>query len=555
MNANVRNISNYRLALFALASSAMLLSVSTATAQNVNFYCGNVEFQLDTARSTMTNRFLSNEPVQWEYDGEWVRWTVRRSNEAFGVNVVNGYFISGGQSADSGCRVENPATLASLPLSEGAALRRIFISLQPDVRRSIQDHLRFKGLYNSTSDGLWGRGTQAALIAYASQFPSAFFREGDIRTVSGASIVFDQINMAIMQGEVCSDCESFQPLAVDTASSSQEENPKAVTERDLDRALAAFNSGDHETALQIWRLAADQGVPRGMHNIGYMHESGIALQSDQQQAFEWYLRAANLGYAASQMDVARMYRSGRGVQQNYAETLSWYLRVANANDSKFVSAAYFEIGGLYANGLGMAVNTDEATRWYEKAAQLGYAEAQRALDELRAKVGVKQAERVQTPDTQSATVDQVNCAETIVVRGLCWEQPRVQMLEHLKSRGFNCAQNQFGYDVCAGGNNASVVLMFDETAGYDVYFSCENFGACQISTRDLGQQLVRSNLVSLMEYRSFSGGEGYCGSGSAGDQVCVAGSLPVLGSYWRSRSSNIVVLQRGAYTSGGINFD
>ena len=95
---------NTRAALFASASAFLaLLSGEAAHAQNVNFYCGNVEFQLDTARSTITNRFLSNEPVQWLYDGEWLRWTVTRSNEAFGVNVLNGYFISGGQSADAGC--------------------------------------------------------------------------------------------------------------------------------------------------------------------------------------------------------------------------------------------------------------------------------------------------------------------------------------------------------------------------------------------------------------------------------------------------------------------
>lgn len=155
-----------------LAAMVIIATIASSAggvlrADTISFTCGNMEFQLNTNESTISNRFLANEPVQWSYDGEWLRWTITENQDAFGVNVQNGYFISGGQADDVGCRMLNPSALAKLPVWEGAALRRIFVSLEPDTKQAIQVELSNLGLYASTLDGLWGRGTERKVLQHS----------------------------------------------------------------------------------------------------------------------------------------------------------------------------------------------------------------------------------------------------------------------------------------------------------------------------------------------------------------------------------------------------
>lgn len=176
-------------------------------AETISFTCGNMEFQLNTNESTISNRFLSNEPVQWSYDGEWLRWIIAENQDTFGVNVQNGYFISGGQADDVGCRMLTPSALATLPISEGAALRRIFVSLEPDTRKAIQAELSNLGLYASTLDGLWGRGTERAVLQYYALRRNTDFSGLDISSETGAQEVVLSILGEINEGDECDGCD------------------------------------------------------------------------------------------------------------------------------------------------------------------------------------------------------------------------------------------------------------------------------------------------------------------------------------------------------------
>lgn len=181
-----------------------------ARAETISFTCGNMEFQLNTSGSTISNRFFSNEPVQWSYDGEWLRWIITENQDAFGVNVENGYFISGGQADDVGCRVLNSNGLATLPISEGAILRRVFVSQQPDVRQAIQAELRNLGLYMSTLDGLWGTGTERAILEYYELFRNSDFAGLDVSSETGAQQVIFSILGDINEGDECDGCDPVE---------------------------------------------------------------------------------------------------------------------------------------------------------------------------------------------------------------------------------------------------------------------------------------------------------------------------------------------------------
>ena len=76
------------------------------------FTCGNVEYTLDTQKSTMSDRFNGISPVNWTYDGTWLLWRTAQEEPWSGVNVVDGSFIFGG--------VPDPSSMCWMPPKDEA---------------------------------------------------------------------------------------------------------------------------------------------------------------------------------------------------------------------------------------------------------------------------------------------------------------------------------------------------------------------------------------------------------------------------------------------------
>lgn len=153
-----------------------------------------------------------------------------------------------------------------------------------------------------------------------------------------------------------------------------------VTEEQLNRATDYFAVGDRNRAFAIWLRAAEQGIPRGMHNMGYLYEMGIVVAQDFDMAFHWYNRAAELEFTPSQMEVARLYRTGTGAPEDLAKSLSWYLRVANSRHVELQKVAQFFVGEYYRRGLGVEVDLALARQWFERSAALGFQNAADTLE-------------------------------------------------------------------------------------------------------------------------------------------------------------------------------
>lgn len=64
---------------------------------------------------------------------------------------------------------------------------------------------------------------------------------------------------------------------------------------DLDRGLAAYESGDYATALREWRPLADQGVALAQYNLGFMYDNGRGVPQDAPTAYMWVNIAAASG--------------------------------------------------------------------------------------------------------------------------------------------------------------------------------------------------------------------------------------------------------------------
>lgn len=214
-----------------------------ASDQVIGFSCGNVEFALNTQRSTISNRFIIDEPVSWQFDGEWIRWTIVRTNEAFGVNAKNGYFLNAGEASDSECRIDDPSILTQLPMSKGASIRKAFILLSKTERKEVQQNLADFGYYNSTVDGLWGGGTETAIMKYIEEGKSINLEDVDIETDVGAVSVILALQELIHEGDECDSCEPPEPSPISNSSTS----PFIVTEVNQKPVASMTNENANST--------------------------------------------------------------------------------------------------------------------------------------------------------------------------------------------------------------------------------------------------------------------------------------------------------------------
>ena len=64
---------------------------------------------------------------------------------------------------------------------------------------------------------------------------------------------------------------------------------------DVNRAFAAAQGGDFETAMDEWMPLAEQGFARAQYNIGVMHEMGEGVPQYYKTAVKWYTLAAKQG--------------------------------------------------------------------------------------------------------------------------------------------------------------------------------------------------------------------------------------------------------------------
>jgi hypothetical protein len=82
--------------------------------------------------------------------------------------------------------------------------------------------------------------------------------------------------------------------------------------------------------------------------IGTMHEGGIGVPINHQEAVRWYRLAAGRGFAMAEDRLGACFDTGVGVPQDYAEAIRLYRRAAAQNDR----LALYTWGGVTSKGLG-----------------------------------------------------------------------------------------------------------------------------------------------------------------------------------------------------------
>ncbi|MEL0110203.1 MAG: tetratricopeptide repeat protein [Rickettsiales bacterium] len=133
--------------------------------------------------------------------------------------------------------------------------------------------------------------------------------------------------------------------------------------QDFREGLRAFQLGENEKAVAIFRDLAGQDNRDAEFMMGVMYEGGYGVDKDLVEAARWYLKAAEAGLASAQYNLGIFYQFGQGVRKSAAEAYTWHSRAARQGHA----SAQNNLASLYFTGEGVEKDAVEAWKWYEVA--------------------------------------------------------------------------------------------------------------------------------------------------------------------------------------------
>lgn len=86
---------------------------------------------------------------------------------------------------------------------------------------------------------------------------------------------------------------------------------------------AAFEQGNYQEALTIFKSLADGGNTNMQVLVGNMYDYGQGVPQDDVQALQWYLMAASKGNSKGQYQAANLYFNSPNVPKNTIEAYRW----------------------------------------------------------------------------------------------------------------------------------------------------------------------------------------------------------------------------------------
>ena len=152
---------------------------------------------------------------------------------------------------------------------------------------------------------------------------------------------------------------------------------------------------DHNEALRLYRLAAEQGYAKAQVCLGIIYSGwnnyfGSKI-IDYKESMKWYRLAAHQGHEGAQYVIGWMYANGQGIDQDYKEAVKWYRLTAQQGDS----SGQFQLGMSYDTGQGVDQDYVRAHMWFNMAASQGYRDACSCRDIVEKKMSPEQIEKAQ----------------------------------------------------------------------------------------------------------------------------------------------------------------
>ena len=152
-----------------------------------------------------------------------------------------------------------------------------------------------------------------------------------------------------------------------------------AAEQTLGEAGAAYKRGDYATAMEGFRVHAEQGHALAQYSLGVMYAEGKGVPENDAEAVKWFRKAAEQGNDSAQWRLGAMYNYGWGVPGDEAEAATWYRKAAEQGHAN----AQLRLGGMYFVGEGVPEDYVLAYAWHNLAAAQGNKNAAAIKDALR----------------------------------------------------------------------------------------------------------------------------------------------------------------------------
>ena len=140
---------------------------------------------------------------------------------------------------------------------------------------------------------------------------------------------------------------------------------------DLQTGIAAYNSGDYETARRELQAAADAKDPMGRHLMASLYYQGHGVDKDLSRAVALFAAAAEKGYRPSQANLGLMYQKGDGVERDMDKSIAYFAAASKQGDLQ----SAFLLGQIYRKGDGVQADQAKAAAYYREAAERGHVPA------------------------------------------------------------------------------------------------------------------------------------------------------------------------------------
>jgi len=106
-------------------------------------------------------------------------------------------------------------------------------------------------------------------------------------------------------------------------------------------------------------------VSQGVLGICLLY--GIEIDVDYAEAYRWLSAAADQRASRPTLHLAHMHQKGLGIPVNVQQAIKLYTSVAKPSDSTDAFPARIELGRIFATGSGVPVDQTEALKWYSAA--------------------------------------------------------------------------------------------------------------------------------------------------------------------------------------------
>ncbi|MCB1379681.1 MAG: SEL1-like repeat protein [Alphaproteobacteria bacterium] len=126
-----------------------------------------------------------------------------------------------------------------------------------------------------------------------------------------------------------------------------------------ERAIAAFRSGDYETAYTLLEPASRRRDAEAQYYLGRMLVEGLGMEREPAEGIRYWRQSAQAGFALSQVALGDVFSDGKFANQNYGEALKWRQQAADQGQP----AAQYALAGMYFGGQGVPQDYVKAHAW------------------------------------------------------------------------------------------------------------------------------------------------------------------------------------------------